>query len=396
MPGPTASILPGVVVLSAFIAGPMGQESPRPAEPPVIPAVRESMRRFVEDREVAGAVTLVATPDRVVHLDAAGMADIESGGPMRPDSIFWIASMTKPITATAVLMLQDRGKLTVDDPVERHLPEFERLRGPDGEPARVTIRHLLTHTSGLAEATPEESREARTLADLIPHFVEKPLRFEPGSKWEYCQSGINTAGRIVEVVSGEPFEEFLRAELFEPLGMEDTTFFLSEEQLPRLATSYRRTAEGALEPSEIRFLQGRGPTDRDRYPAANGGLFSTAPDYLRFCRMILGGGEYEGRRFLRPESVRLMTTIQTGDLQTGFTPGNGWGLGWCVVREPQGVTAMLSPGTFGHGGAYGTQVWIDPGRGRIDLLMVQRANFPNSDASEVRRAFEEAAAASGD
>src|SRR5690606_7582840 len=149
----------------------------------------------------------------------------------------------KPITATAVLMLQDRGKLSVDDPVEKHLPAFERLRGPDGEPARVTIRHLLTHTSGLAEATPEGSRAARTLADLVPHFVEQPLRFEPGSRWEYCQSGINTAGRIVEVVSGEPLEEFLRAELFEPLGMGDTTFFLSEEQLPRLATSYRRTEE---------------------------------------------------------------------------------------------------------------------------------------------------------
>jgi CubicO group peptidase (beta-lactamase class C family) len=137
---------------------------------------------------------------------------------------------------------------------------------------------------------------------------------------------------------------------------------------------------------------GKTPTSRDRFPAANGGLFSTVNDYARFCRMILAGGELDGTRFLRPESVRLMTTIQTDDLKTGFTPGNGWGLGWCVVREPQGITAMLSPGTFGHGGAYGTQAWIDPHLKRVYILMVQRADFPNSDDSPVRRAFQEAAA----
>ena len=188
-----------------------------------------------------------------------------------------------------------------------------------------------------------------------------------------------------------PFDKFLERRLFGPLGMKDTTFYLTEEQLPRLATSYRRTEKGELEATDIRILDGKSPTSRDRFPAANGGLFSTAPDYARFCQMILNGGELDGKRYLKPESVKLMTTIQTGDLKTGFTDGNGWGLGWCVVREPQGVTAMLSPGTFGHGGAYGTQAWIDPGKKRIYILMVQRANFPNSDATEVRRAFQEAA-----
>jgi CubicO group peptidase (beta-lactamase class C family) len=400
MPRLIAYCLPGVVAaiapLANVLAAAGAPQEPGAGAPPAIPAVREAIEGAIARKEIAGAVTLVATPDRVVHLDASGMADVDAGPPMRPDAIMWIASMTKPITATAVLMLRDRGKLSVDDPVEKHLPEFRRLRGPDGSPARVTIRHLLTHTSGMAEATPEEARAARTLAELTPRFVEKPLRFEPGSRWEYCQSGINTAARIVEVASGQPFEEFLRQQLFEPLGMGDTTFYLSEDQLPRLAASYRRTDAGTLERAEIGFLQGRSPAARDRYPAGNGGLFSTAPDYLRFCRMILGGGELEGRRYLSPESVRLMTTIQTGDLKTGFTPGNGWGLGWCVVREPQGVTARLSPGTFGHGGAYGTQAWIDPDRRRIYILMVQRANFPNSDASEVRRAFQEAAAPGGD
>ena len=173
--------------------------------------------------------------------------------------------------------------------------------------------------------------------------------------------------------------------------MKDTSFSLTEEQLPRLATSYRRTDKDELETAQISILYGKTATSRDRFPAANGGLFSTAPDYARFCRMILNGGELDGKRYVKPESVALMTGVQTGDLKTGFTPGNGWGLGWCVTREPQGLTAMLSPGTFGHGGAYGTQAWIDPVKKRITILMVQRANFPNSDASEVRRAFQEAA-----
>ena len=349
------------------------------------------MKPFIESKEIAGAVTLVATPDRVASLDATGKADIESGKPMRPDSIFWIASMTKPVTATAVLTLQDEGKLSVDDPVEKHLPEFKDLKTADGKPAKLTIRHLLTHTSGMSEITSDEARPIKTLAGLVPLYVAKPVQFEPGSKWAYCQSGINTAARIVEVASGESFDRFVERRLFGPLGMKDTSFYLTEEQLPRLATSYRRTDKGELEPAPISILYGKVPTSRDRFPAANGGLFSTAPDYARFCRMILNGGELDGKRYVKPESVALMTSVQTGDLKTGFTPGNGWGLGWCVTREPQGLTAMLSPGTFGHGGAYGTQAWIDPVKKRITILMVQRANFPNSDASEVRRAFQEEA-----
>ena len=150
--------------------------------------------------------------------------------------------------------------------------------------------------------------------------------------------------------------------------------------------------DGKLEEAKIFILEGHDPAVRDRYPAANGGLFSTANDYGRFCQMLLNQGSFGGKQFLKPESVKLMDTIQTGDLKTGFTDGNGWGLGCCVVREPQGVTAVLSPGTFGHGGAYGTQAWIDPVKQRIYVLMVQRSNFPNSDASDVRAAFQNAAA----
>ncbi len=395
MPRLTASILSGTIASLCFLftAGTTiaHQESGAPDKPPVISAINERLRPLIEHQEIAGAVTLVATPDRIVHSDAIGKADIGEGKPMRPDSIVWIASMTKPVTGTAVLMLHEEGKLSVDDLVEKYIPEFRSLKTADGKPARVTIRHLLTHTSGMSDLAPGEGRGIKDLAGVIPLYVAKPVRFEPGTKWTYCQSAINTAARVVEVVSGEPFEEFLQRRLFGPLGMKDTTFYLTEEQLPRLARSYRRSDPGKLEASEIRFLNGQKPTSHDRIPAGNGGLFSTAPDYARFCQMILNDGEYDGRRYLKPESVKLMTTVQTGELKTGFTPGNGWGLGWCVVREPQGVTAVLSPGTFGHGGAYGTQAWIDPVKKRIYILMIQRANYPNSDASEVRRAFQEAA-----
>jgi CubicO group peptidase (beta-lactamase class C family) len=299
--------------------------------------------------------------------------------------------MSKPILAMLMLMLQDEGRLSVDDPVEKHLPEFKQLRTKAGEPARVTIRHLLTHTSGMGEISADEAKKITNLAGTIPLYVARPVAFEPGTKWVYCQSSINTGARIVEVVSGQPFDVFAQKRLFGPLGMKDTTFYLTKDQLPRLARSYRRTDKGELTPADVFILYGKSPTSRDRFPAANGGLFSTAPDYARLCQMILSDGVLGGNRYLSSKSIQLMSTIQTGDLKTGFTPGNGWGLGWCVIREPQGVTAMLSPGTFGHGGAYGTQAWIDPAKKRAYILMVQRANFPNADASEVRRAFQTAA-----
>jgi CubicO group peptidase (beta-lactamase class C family) len=359
----------------------------------VLPDISAVVQKHIDTKEVAGAVTLVADKTQVLHLDVAGFADKASNRPMRSDTIFWIASMTKPITATAVMMLESEGKLSVEDPVAKYIPELESLKTPDGEPAKVTIRHLLTHTSGMAEISSEQARETKTLADVIPLYAAQPLRFAPGERWAYCQSSINTAARVVEVVSGKSFPDFLEERLFNPLGMRDTTFYLREEQVPRLATPYRRTEAGELEPAENFILLGKSPTSRDRFPAANGGLFSTAPDYARFCQMILNGGELGGKRYLKREAVEKMTTLQTEDLTTGFTPGNGWGLGWCVVRKPQGVSEVLSPGSFGHGGAYGTQAWIDPAKERVYLLMVQRANFPNSDASEVRRAFQQAAAA---
>ena len=352
---------------------------------PEIDAVNATMKGFVDSKEIAGAVTLVADGDKSLHLASTGMADIETKRPMATDSIFWIASMTKPITATAVMMMQDEGKLSVDDPVSKYLPEFT------GDKAGITIEQCLTHSSGLSDVTGEETKSVATLKDLVPLFAAKPLVFPPGRKWQYCQTGINTAGRIVEVVSGKSFPEFLEERIFGPLGMKDTTFYLTETQTARLVTSYS-IAGGVLKPAALRHLNGKSPASSDRYPMANGGLFSTAEDYAKFAQMILNGGVVGGKRYLKEESVKQMTTVQSGDLTTGFTPGNAWGLGWCVVREPQGVTAALSAGSFGHGGAYGTQAWIDPVKKRFHIMMIQRADIGNGDASEIRREFHNAAA----
>ena len=380
---PLRRLLVGIVLLASASyaagdsdAGPLGQR----------------LREFVEKKEISGAVVLVATRDGVKHVETVGQADLEKNVPMSTEALFWIASMTKPVTATAIMMLQDEGKLSVEDPVAKYVPELGSLKTQDGQPANLTLRHLLTHTSGMSEATPQESRSARTLADLIPAYAGKPVQFKPGSKWQYCQSGINTLGRIVEVVSGKDLETFFQERLFRPLGMKDTTFYPTKEQAGRIATAYRKSGD-KLERAEVMILQGKDVTSRDRYPAANGGLYSTAHDYAKFCRMILNEGSLDGKKYLSPAAVKQMTSVQTPEsIVTGFTPGNGWGLGWCVVKQPQGVSAMLSPGTFGHGGAYGTQAWIDPGRGVAYILMTQRANFPNSDASDVRKAFQEAAA----
>ncbi len=237
----------------------------------------------------------------------------------------------------------------------------------------------------------QENGATTTLAELTALVSTKPLKFEPGTKWAYCQTGINTAARILEVVSGKSYPDYLAENLFTPLGMSDTTFYLSEEQEKRLATSYEKTDAG-FKPAEIFILFGKSVTDTTRYPTAAGGLFSTASDYGKFARMILNGGELDGKRCLKPASVSEMTRSHTGDLEAGFVPGSNYGLGWIRVAEPVGVTAPLSAGSFGHGGAYGTQAWIDPVKNRYTIMMIQWAKIGNGDASETRRLFQQAAA----
>jgi CubicO group peptidase (beta-lactamase class C family) len=369
------------------------------AEAPKLPTIGSVMQEMISRNEIAGAVTVVVTKDKFVHLESTGFADVATKKQMMPDTVFWIASMTKPVTGTAILMLQDEGKLSVSDPVAKFLPEFANLKTPSDKPANLTITQILTHTSGLGEASGPAEQQAKTLADLVPLWLAAPMQYEPGEKWKYTQSGINAAARIVEVVSGMTFDAFLEKRLFEPLGMTNTTFYPTAEQRARLVTAYAKNKDtGVLQPVPPR--PEFGPPNRP--PQGNGGLYSTGPDYARFCQMLLNGGTLEGRRFLSAAAMKFLTTPQTGDLPTGFfqndTFGNrgtnyGWGIGTCVLRAPHdGVAAMLSPGTYGHGGAWGTQAWIDPVKGVAYVLMVQRSNFPNSDASDVRRDFQQAAA----
>lgn len=387
--GPLAPLVASLLLVSAVRA-----------ESPKLPGVGAALQEQVDRHEIAGAVTMVVSKDRVLHLETTGLADMAAHKPMQADTVFWIASMTKPITATAVLMLQDEGKLDVHDPVAKYLPEFANLKTPSGQPANLTLIQILTHTSGLGEAGGPAAREAKTLTDLVPLWLAAPMQFEPGSRWSYCQSGINAAGRVVEVVSGMSFDAFLKKRLFQPLGMTSTTFYPGASERARQVTAYAKNATtGSLEavPPRPEF----GP--RDRPPQGNGGLYSTAEDYGRFCQMLLGGGRFQGVRYLSEASMKQLSTPQTPEtLPTGFFQNDtygrrglnyGWALGTCVLKAPHdGVPAMLSPGTFGHGGAWGTQAWVDPVKGVAYVLMVQRSNFPNSDASEVRRVFQQAAA----
>lgn len=345
--------------------------------------IAERMQEFVDEQQIAGGVVLVARKGKVVHLSAVGHADREAERPMQAASLFAIASMTKPIAATAIMILRDEGKLSLDDPVSKHIPEFKdaKLEGGERPSREITIRDVLTHTSGLGGSQQTEA----TLEETVQALADRPLSFEPGTKWQYSP-GLNVAGRIVEVVSGQPFAEFLSERIFQPLQMQNTTFHPTPEQQKRIARLYG-PAEGGegLAPAEHWLVD----FNSERAPNPSGGLFSTAADMARFYQTILNGGELDGRRIVSEESVREMTRVQTPELTTGFTPGNGWGLGWCVVREPQGVTGMLSPGTFGHGGAFGTQGWVDPEREMIFVLLIQRTNFGNSDGSKIRETVQE-------
>jgi len=347
--------------------------------------IARRMEEFVKACQISGAVTLVATKDRVVHLAAVGKADVASGRSMEPDAIFRVASMTKPITSTALLMLVEQGKLNVDDPVSKYIPAFVGQKLKDGSAARpVTIKDIVTHTAGLA-TSPGSSVANASLEQIAEAIGKLPLEFPPGSKWQYS-SGITIAGRLIEIASGESYADYLRRHIIEPLGMKDSTFRLTPEQAKRLAVTYKPGKEkGLLEVVEIPDPM------QARTPNPSGGLYSTAADMARFYQAILNGGTIDGVRLLSSKSVAEMTRIHTPGIVTGFTPGNGWGLGWCVIEKPQAVTRLLSPGTFGHGGAWGTQGWIDPQRGLILVLMIQRQGFGNSDASDVRDAFTEAA-----
>jgi CubicO group peptidase (beta-lactamase class C family) len=364
--------------------------------------VPQRLQPFVSNGEIAGAVALVANRERVLHLSAVGQSDLASGRKMKTTDLFWIASMSKPVTAVAVAMLADDGKLAFDDPVEKHLPEFRDLWVTGEQTAErrvlfkaarpITLRDLLTHTSGLGEYRVTDPHW--TLAAIGKVLAREPLRFQPGTRWGYSTAGTDLLGRVVEVVSGMSFAEFLRKRLFIPLGMKDTTFWISPAQKTRLAESYLRNAQsGKLEPTAIGYMYGGAVTDHGRPALGGAGLFSTAEDVARFYQMMLNRGALNGRQILKPGTVAEMTSKQTGDLRA--RAGMPWGLGFCVIEDPAQVeaNATLSPGTFGHGGAFGTHSWADPTGGIVYVLMLQRDKLqPNPDNSAMRRAYQEAAA----
>lgn len=359
-----------------------------------------ALQELQEKNEFAGAVTMVVGPDRIIALEAFGLADIASGRPMRKDSLFWIASMTKPITAMGVLMLVEEGKLGLDDPVEKYLPSFKAQKlatptGPVPTPRPVTIRDLLTHTSGLSAASltaANQPVDTVPLAAMVDHSGRTALVSAPGAKWAYSNTGINALGRIIEVVSGQPYPDFVQKRFFDPLDMNSTSFWPDDTLQASLATPYRKDkATGKLiAAGNSRFSNPLQNRARTAIPA--GGLFSTANDLAQLCQMILRGGELDGHRFLRPETLKLMTTNQLGEMpKVSFAEGMRMGLGFHVVGTPIGVTESLSPGSFGHGGAYGTQAWIDPVRRQAYILLIQRTDLANSDGSEIRREFQKTA-----
>ncbi len=397
-----ASLISGLSAFS-FLVG-CGESERRPAAKVSLEEQNAVMAFALSDQlesnEFSGAVTVVVGPEGILGMEAFGLADLKSARPMRKDSVFWIASMTKPMTAACVMMLVEEGKVSLDDPVSKHLPAFKGQKllkdGKQVDPARpVTVKDLLTHTSGLtaAYATPAgQPSDTLPLEKMCDFYAGQPLRYEPGSQWSYNNPGINTLGRIVEAVSGMPYSDFLESRLLEPLGMTSTTFWPDESELERRALPYAKDKDSG------QLVLGKTHTFREPYSDPSrtaipaGGLWSTGEDIAKFCRMMLNKGELEGRRVLKAETVALMTRNQLGDMpKVSFTPGMAMGLGFHVVREPQGVSESLSAGSFGHGGAHGTQMWIDPVRQRAYVLLVQRANFPNSDASEARRIFQKAA-----
>jgi CubicO group peptidase (beta-lactamase class C family) len=382
------------VVLALFLAAAenVGYAQDRAPVPPLQP--------FVDQGEIAGAVTVVGRSTGIVSHEAFGKLRLDSSQPMPKDAVFRIASMTKPITALGIMMLVDQGKLTVDDPVEKHLPEFKgqmQVVKREGDtlilkrPERpITLRDLLTHTSGLTGQLPAGlsnlyTKRHHTLAEAVMAFSQRPLEFAPGSKWSYCNPGIDTLGRVIEAASEMPYEEFLRKRLFGPLGMADTTFYPTPEQTQRLAGLYDRK-EGKLTPTTNPILAVPAGA---KYPVPAGGLYSTGPDLAKLYQMMLNKGRWGTTQIVSEASVGEMTRVQTGELKTGFVPGMGFGFGWAVVREPQGVTSMLSPGSYGHGGAFGTQGWLDPMRDLYVILLIQRSGLPNADASPMRQALQE-------
>ena len=360
-------------------------------------ALSAAMGKLVADGELAGVVTAVARRGKLVHFEVVGKQDIESDTPLAEDSIFRIHSMSKPITGVALMTFFDEGRFTLDDPVSKFLPELKGLKvavgEKDGEPLledadhEMTIRELVSHTAGLTygffSQTPVDMlyRQASildpnsTLADMVGKLAKIPLWAQPGAKWQYSVA-VDVQGRLVEVLAGKPFDQVLRERVFEPLGMNDTAFFVPKEKAGRLATLYRQAGGrlAAMPPDQ--------PFQAPKLFSGGGGLYSTAMDYLRFCQMLLNGGELAGQRVLKPETVRLMHTNQLPEGVPFISPaigapGNTFGIDFAIVEEPDGRTNHpRAKGEYWWYGIGGTWFGVHPGEDLAIVGMIQNMMGP--------------------
>ena len=374
--------------------------------------INQMIQRYMDDGEITGAITMVSRRGKVAHFESQGLMDLEKKTPMRKDAMFRIASMSKPITAVAILILMEEGRLRLTDPVWQYIPEFKdttvaivktpAVPAANGQPAReavyytvpadrdLTIRDLLTHTSGLQSGSLGNRIGARMaprstssdLAKYIPTLGKVPLDFQPGTRWSYSLlAGMETLGRIVEVTSAMPFDQFLKQRLFDPLEMTDTTFVPTEAQLARSVTLY------SDRDGKLARIETPGWLSTKTLFSGGGGLWSTAEDYMRFGQMLANGGVLNGKRILSPRTIDLMAANHVGDLYTG-TGGNvkgmGFGLGVDVVLDNAASGRRVSNGTFAWGGAFGTYFWVDRKESLVGVLMVQepvnslRGDFQNA------------------
>src|SRR6266550_847259 len=405
-----------LLCLLVLVASAFAQDLPT-AKPETVGLSSERLERIgtavqhsIDDKRIAGVVTLVMRRGHVAWFKAQGMMDREASKPMRPDTMFRICSMTKPITSLAVMMLYEEGHFLLGDPVSKYLPEFKNMKvlvkPASGEPysipatKEITIRDLLRHTSGLTyDANPDLGRfyhDAKvgtgllqydgTIEDNVKRLAAQPLLFNPGERWEYSL-GVDVLGRLVEVISGKPLDEFFRTRIFEPLGMKDTYFYPPENKLERLATAYTFYAEKGLNRfpdtpiTEGSFVYSadypyRGPK---KLFAGGAGLTSTAVDYARFCQMMLDGGKAGSTRLLSRKSIELMTQDQLGKI----SPDQGFGLGFGVEGAKVPLSELGSPGEFNWGGFFYTAFSIDPKEQLIVIFMAQL--HPTGDLSLDRR-----------
>ena len=372
------------------------------------------MQRYVDENKLAGIVTLLARDGQVFHFERFGMADIEAKKPMELDSLFRIFSMTKPIASVALMMLYEEGRFHLEDPVTSFIPEFEGLKvyagmGQTGMRLdelkhQMTIRHLLTHTSGLSygfyEDSPVEAmyREADTrsagssLKDMIQKLSKLPLLYQPGTEWRYSVA-TDVVGYLVEVMSGQRFDDFLEERILSPLGMESTGFYAPEEEIGRLGAVYGPPENGGglsiVDNAETsRFAR---PTT---FFSGGGGLVSTAGDYFRFCQMMLNQGELDGVRLLGRKTVELMTVnhlsedllpFSVGEAAEDYAKGCGFGLGFRVVMDVAQTGVVGSEGSHSWGGAASTTFWIDPEEELIAIFMTQ---FMPSGHYPIHREFQ--------